>query len=45
MRIYRKLKERLPSFFYLHYLWFWGLWSPKCKNTYPPKGYISRYRE
>jgi conjugal transfer pilus assembly protein TraL len=45
MRIYRKLKEKLPSYFYLHYMWFWGLWKPKCKNTHAPKGYLTRYRE
>lgn len=42
---YKKLKDTLPSFFYLHYLWFWGVWTPRTKSAEVLPGYISRYRE
>jgi len=45
MRLYRRAKEKLPTFWYLHYLWIWGVWVPKGKKTLMPKGYISIYRE
>ena len=45
MRIYKNLKNNLPSFFYLHYLWFWGIWVPRTKSILLPRGYISYYRE
>jgi type IV conjugative transfer system protein TraL len=45
MRIYRRAKEKLPAFWYLHYLWVWGVWNPKGKKTPMPKGYISTFRE
>lgn len=45
MRIYRKLKEKLPSFFYIHYLWIYGIFKPRMKTVNIPAGYISRYQE
>jgi len=45
MKIYRKLKDKLPQNFLFHYLWFWGVWQPKSRTTLMPKGYISRYQE
>ena len=45
MRLYRRAKEKLPLYWYLHYLWVWGVWTPKGRSTLFPKGYISRYSE
>lgn len=44
-KIYVRLKEKLPAFFYIHYLWFWGVYNPKTQNIEIPKGYLSNYRE
>ena len=45
MKVYVKLKDKLPSYFYLHYLWYWGIWSPKIKSSEALKGYLTTYRE
>lgn len=44
-RIYIHLKKTLPAFFYLHYLWFWGVYKPKTKNLDLLKGYLTYHRE
>lgn len=45
MKMYVKLKERMPPFFYFHYMWFWGILKPRGNNMRMPKGYITVYRE
>lgn len=44
-KLYKKLKDRLPHAFAYHFLWYFGLWTPKVKNAEVPKGYISVYRQ
>lgn len=44
-RIYIHFKNTLPAFFYLHYLWFWGIYKPKTKKIDLLKGHLSYYRE
>jgi len=44
-RLYSHFKKTLPSFFYLQYPWFWGIYEPKTKETDLPKGYLTYYRE
>jgi hypothetical protein len=45
MKIYKKMKDRLPQYFYFHYLWYFGVWNPKMKKTLSPQGHITVYRE
>lgn len=45
MRLYRYCKQKYPEYFYIHFLWSWGIWQPKTKQIEIPYGYITKYRE